>query len=79
MVAKVDVLASDDVAVADVEFPTARDLHQRYRIDAVPLVLIADARGVVQVLVPRTGHRDRPVERGGHRHASGGDGQGPSR
>jgi hypothetical protein len=48
VVAKVEVLASDDVAVANVEFPAARPLHERYRIEAVPLVLIADAQGVVQ-------------------------------
>lgn len=46
--AKVAVLASDDVAVADVEFQRQRDVHERYRIDSVPLVVIVDATGVVR-------------------------------
>jgi hypothetical protein len=45
---KAEALASDQVAVDVVEFQTRRDLHRRYRIDAVPLVLIADHAGVVQ-------------------------------
>ena len=46
--AKADVLAVDHtVAVSVAEHPERRDLHQRYRIDAVPLVVIADGRGVV--------------------------------
>jgi len=45
--AKAAVLASDDVAVVDVEFATHRDIHERYAIDSVPLVVIADASGVV--------------------------------
>jgi hypothetical protein len=45
---KAAVLASDDVAVDVVEFQARRDVHQRYRIDAVPLVVIADAAGVVR-------------------------------
>jgi hypothetical protein len=54
--AKAAVLASDDVAVEVVEFQSRRDLHQRYRIEAVPLVVIADADGVVRhhVLGPVT-------------------------
>jgi hypothetical protein len=44
---KAEVLASAEVAVEAVEFPGRRDLHQRYRIDAVPLVLVADVHGVV--------------------------------
>jgi hypothetical protein len=48
VVAKADVLASDDVAVEVVEFQTRPDLHQRYRIEAVPLLVIADGRGVVR-------------------------------
>jgi hypothetical protein len=46
--AKVEVLASDEVAVAAIEHPADRQLHERYRIDAVPLVVIADAAGVVR-------------------------------
>lgn len=44
---KAQVLASGDVAVVDVEYGAHRELHQRYRIDSVPLTLIADAGGVV--------------------------------
>jgi hypothetical protein len=45
--AKAAVLASDEVTVSDVEFGAARSIHERYGIDAVPLVVIADADGVV--------------------------------
>jgi hypothetical protein len=45
---KAQALASDQVAVEVVEFQARRELHRRYRIDAVPLVLIADHAGVVQ-------------------------------
>jgi hypothetical protein len=48
VVAKAVVLASDDVAVEEVEFQNRPDLHQRYRIEAVPLLVIADGRGVVR-------------------------------
>jgi hypothetical protein len=46
--AKAEVLAADEVAVAIADFGEHRELHARYRIDAVPLVLIADAKGVVR-------------------------------
>jgi len=46
--AKVAVLASDDVAVTEVEYGASRSVHDRYRIDAVPLTVIADAAGVVR-------------------------------
>ena len=46
--AKAAVLATDEVAVSEVEYGAARALHQRYRIDAVPLVVVADADGVVR-------------------------------
>lgn len=45
---KAAVLATKEVAVQEVEFGTNRALHDRYRIDAVPTLVIADARGVVQ-------------------------------
>jgi hypothetical protein len=48
VVAKAKVLASDDVAVEEVEFRTRPDLHRRYLIEAVPLLVIADRRGVVR-------------------------------
>jgi hypothetical protein len=41
------VLASDAVAVEDVEVKSRPDLHERYHIEAVPIVVIADADGVV--------------------------------
>jgi hypothetical protein len=44
---KAAALASRHVTVREVEFSTARNLHEKYRIDAVPTVLIADHRGVV--------------------------------
>ena len=45
---KADVLASDEVAVANIEFTAERDLHERYRIDAVPTLVIVDAEGVTR-------------------------------
>jgi len=48
VVAKAAVLASDDVAVTDIEWQTRRDVHDRYRIDSVPLLVIADRDGVVR-------------------------------
>lgn len=40
-------LASDAVAVAELEHGAARALHDRYGIEAVPTTLIVDAGGVV--------------------------------
>ena len=48
VVAKAEVLASDDVAVDHAEWQTRRDVHDRYRIDGVPLLVIADREGVVR-------------------------------
>lgn len=45
---KVEVLAGDAVAVHEAEFGRDRRLHERYGIDAVPAVLIADSAGVVR-------------------------------
>jgi hypothetical protein len=42
------VLASDDVAVDHAEWQTRRDVHDRYGIDGVPLLVIADRAGVVR-------------------------------
>lgn len=47
VVAKAEVMRSDDVAVDVVPFQTRRDLHQRYAIDAVPCLVVADAVGTV--------------------------------
>ncbi len=48
VVAKAEVLASSDVAVQDVEVQRDPDLHDRYGIEAVPIVAIADSDGVVR-------------------------------
>jgi hypothetical protein len=45
---KVVVLESDSVAVCDVEFAADRRLHETYAISGVPMVLVADAEGVVR-------------------------------
>ena len=42
------VLESDNVAVQEVESVAGRDLHDRYGVEAVPTVVVADAEGVVQ-------------------------------
>ncbi len=44
---KAAVLESNEVTVVDAEFPTAKALHDKYDIQAVPIVAIADAQGVV--------------------------------
>jgi thioredoxin-related protein len=41
-------LESDAVAVQEVESLVRRDLHDRYGVEAVPTVVVADADGVVQ-------------------------------
>ena len=46
---RVQPLASGDVAVVEVESRRDAKLHERYHIDAVPLVLVADAEGTVRV------------------------------
>ncbi|MGH9278313.1 MAG: thioredoxin domain-containing protein [Acidimicrobiales bacterium] len=45
---KARVLASGDVVVQDVEATARKDLHDRYHIDAVPTIVIADQDGVVR-------------------------------
>jgi hypothetical protein len=45
---KAAVLASNDVSVVDAEFGANRRLHERYRIEAVPTLVIADRDGVVR-------------------------------
>ena len=47
MAAKAAVLRSDQVSVAEVDVTEQPDLHQKYAIEAVPMVLVADAAGVV--------------------------------
>jgi len=48
VVDKANVLATSEVAVAVVEFPTERELHERYSIDAVPTSIVVDAAGVTR-------------------------------
>jgi hypothetical protein len=45
---KVELLESGAVAVERVSFQADRERHERYGVDAVPLVLVADVEGVVQ-------------------------------
>jgi hypothetical protein len=46
--AKAQVLACDEVEVEEVEVTARKDLHDRYGIDAVPTLVVADAAGVVR-------------------------------
>ena len=45
---KVRVLETNSVAIQILEYTAQRELHERYKVDAVPTVLMADAKGVVQ-------------------------------
>ena len=45
--AKVAALESADVAVVDVEAVAQAEVHARYGVDAVPIVAVVDAEGVV--------------------------------
>ncbi len=47
-VERAKVLASDAVAVEEVEVKGRPDLHRRYHIDAVPIIVVADQEGVVR-------------------------------
>lgn len=46
--AKAELLASDAVAYQEVDHVQRRDLHDRYGIDAVPMLLVVDAIGAVR-------------------------------
>ena len=46
--AKAEALASPEVAVQVVAYPEQRPLHDRYRIEAVPTLVLADRAGVVR-------------------------------
>lgn len=48
MVARVCGLESDAVATIQVEAKANKALHDRYRIEGVPMVVLADADGVVR-------------------------------
>lgn len=45
---KASVLECADVAVVNVEYGENKSLHERYRIDAVPTLVVADSDGVVR-------------------------------
>lgn len=45
---KAAVLASRDVTVFDAEFGAYPELHRRYRIEAVPTLVLADRDGIVR-------------------------------
>ena len=45
---KAVTLESGDVAVTEVEYLAQPKLHERYRVDAAPLTVIADSDGVVR-------------------------------
>lgn len=47
-VAKARVLASESVAVEEVEVKARPELHRRYHVEAVPTVVVADGEGVVR-------------------------------
>lgn len=47
-VAKARVLAANEVVVTEVEIGARADLHKRYAIDAVPIVVVADRQGAVK-------------------------------
>jgi hypothetical protein len=48
MIDKARVLASDQVVVTEVEAAARPELHRRYRIEAVPITVLADRAGVVR-------------------------------
>jgi hypothetical protein len=45
---KLAVLESADVATCEIELGAAGALHQRYQISAIPMLVVADADGVVR-------------------------------
>jgi hypothetical protein len=48
MAERVAALESETVAAVDVEAFADKELHRRYRIEGVPMVVLADAAGVVR-------------------------------
>jgi hypothetical protein len=55
---RAQAVASADVAVQDVEFTACRDLHNRYNVETVPMLVVADREGVVRahfIGTPREG------------------------
>lgn len=50
-VVKAQALRSAEVAVQEVEVKARKDLHDRYGVEAVPTVVVADAEGVVRASI----------------------------
>ena len=48
VVRKAKVLTCNEVAVVDVEYSASPALHRKYRVDAVPIAIVADRAGVVR-------------------------------
>ena len=48
VVPKALALASASVSVVEVPWQTQRDIHERYAVDVVPLIVVADEEGVVR-------------------------------
>ena len=48
VVPKARVLASPVVAVTEVPYQSRKDLHERYGVDVVPTLVVADSDGVVR-------------------------------
>ena len=48
IIAKVEPLRSDAVAVDVVDYPDRKETHTRYFIEAVPTLVVADRDGVVR-------------------------------
>jgi len=48
MALKVAALEAEDVATCDLEVSEQGELHRRYRIEGVPMVVVADGEGVVR-------------------------------
>ena len=47
VVDKARVLEASDVAYQEISYQTDKPLHERYSVEAVPLLVVADAEGVV--------------------------------
>ena len=48
MVERVRAFESETVATVEIEAVDEKELHRRYRIEGVPMVVLADAEGVVR-------------------------------
>ena len=68
VVSKAAVLESDQVAVTEVEYAADKALHQRYAIDSVPTLVMADTAGVVGRSFVGPVTATRPLGRPGRVH-----------